>query len=230
MSEEIQTRIFDPFFSTKRAGRGMGLAAVRGIIQSHGGTIQVQSAVGSGSCFEILLPCVKEAERGSREVAIPAPFNEDGKVTATVLIIDDEDSLRLPVTRMLRSKGFTILETGDGATGIDLFQAHATKIDIVLLDLTLPGMAGGEILEGLRKIRPNIKVVVSTAYGRDRALSALSEPKSVYYLQKPYQIQELTALLRKVMLDRESAARQCKIAGRFSDLAGVAFSRCFPPP
>ncbi len=68
MSEEIQARIFDPFFSTKRAGRGMGLAAVRGIVQSHGGTIKVQSAVGSGSCFEILLPCVREAERESREV------------------------------------------------------------------------------------------------------------------------------------------------------------------
>ena len=68
MTEEIQARIFDPFFSTKRAGRGMGLAAVQGIIQSHGGTIKVESAVGSGSCFEILLPCVKEAERESREV------------------------------------------------------------------------------------------------------------------------------------------------------------------
>jgi PAS domain S-box-containing protein len=203
MSEEIQARIFDPFFSTKRVGRGMGLAAVRGIVQSHGGTIQVQSAVGSGSCFEILFPCAREVERESREVAIPAPFNEDGNVTATILMIDDEDTLRLPVARMLRRKGFTILEAGDGATGIDLFQVHATEIDIVLLDLTLPGMSGGEILEGLRKIRPDTKVVVSTAYGRDSAFSALSEPKSVYYLQKPYQIQELTALLRKVLLDRE---------------------------
>jgi PAS domain S-box-containing protein len=203
MSEEIQARIFDPFFSTKRAGRGMGLAAVRGIVQSHGGMIQVQSAVGSGSCFEILLPCAREAERQSSKAVISAPFNEDGKVTATVLMIEDEDTLRVAVTRMLRREGFTILETGDGATGMDLFQAHATEIDIVLLDLTLPGMSGGEILEGLRKIRPNTKVVLSTAYGRDRALSALSEPKSVYYLQKPYQIQELAALLRKVMLDRE---------------------------
>ena len=202
MSEEIQARIFEPFFSTKRTGRGMGLAAVQGIIQSHGGTIKVQSAVGSGSCFEILLPCVTEAER-SRKVVMSAPFNGGGNLTATVLMIEDEDTLRLPVARMLRRRGFSILDTGDGAAGLDIFQARATEIDIVLLDLTLPGMSGGEIFEGLRKIRPNIKVVVSTAYGRDRALAAVREPESVYYLQKPYEIQVLTRLLRKILLDPE---------------------------
>src|SRR5690242_19010792 len=154
MSEEVQARIFDPFFSTKRAGRGMGLAAVQGIIQSHGGSIRVQSAVGSGSCFEIILSCVGEAERAAPEVKVSTPPNRDENITTTILMIDDEDTLRLPVATMLRRKGFSILETGDGARGVDLFRVHVTEIGIVLLDLTLPGMSGADVLDELRKLRP----------------------------------------------------------------------------
>jgi len=205
MADEIQGRIFDPFFSTKRAGRGMGLAAVRGIIQSHGGTIKVESAVGSGSCFEVLLPCVTETEREPCKDVVSAPSNAGESVTATVLFIDDEDALRRPIASMLRRKGFTILEAGDGAAAVDLFQAHAPEIDIVLLDLTLPGMFGGEILKELRKMRPDIKVVLSTAHGRERALAGVSDPNSVSYIRKPYEIEELTALLRKVCLGKLSS-------------------------
>ena len=205
MPEEIQARIFDPFFSTKQAGRGMGLAAVRGIILSHGGTIRVQSAVGAGSCFEVLLPCVMQAEQELGEAVMPALTGESEDVTATVLIIDDEDMLRRPIASMLRRKGYSILETPDGAAGVDLFKAHAVEIDIVLLDLTLPGMSGREVLEQLRKIRPTIKVVLSTAYGRDRAFRDVTEPESVYYLRKPYQIDELTALLQKVCMGEPGA-------------------------
>jgi len=204
MSEEIQSRIFDPFFSTKRAGRGMGLAAVRGIILSHGGTIKVHSAVGSGSCFEVLLPSVGKAQREPREVAISAPLNGVGNAPATVLIIDDEDTLRIPIATMLRRRGFSILESRDGAMGVDLFRTHVKEVDIVLLDMTLPGMSGDEILRELRKMRPGIKVVLSTAYGRDKALAGVSDPKSVYYLRKPYKIDELTAMLRRVSVDAEA--------------------------
>ena len=205
MPEEIQARIFEPFFSTKGAGRGLGLAAVRGIILSHGGTITVQTAIGSGSRFEILLPCVRQAEQEFRDPVIPAVPGESEKVMATILIIDDEDMLRLPIASMLRRRGYSILETRDGAAGVDLFQAHAAEIEIVLLDLTLPGMSGGEILEKLRKIRPGIKVVLSTAYGRERAFRDVSESESVYYLRKPYKIDELIALLRKVCLEEPDA-------------------------
>jgi len=205
MPEEIQARIFDPFFSTKQAGRGMGLAAVRGIVLSHGGRIRVQSAVGAGSCFEVLLPCVAQAELESRAVVQPAPHIEDANVAATILIIDDEEMFRMPIASMLRRKGYSILETPDGAAGVDLFRAQAAEIDIVLLDLTLPGMSGKEVLETLRKIRPSIKVVLSTAYGRDRAFREITEPESVYYLRKPYKIDELTALLRKVCMEEPGA-------------------------
>ena len=204
MSEEIQAKIFDPFFSTKRVGRGLGLAAVRGIIQSHGGTIQVQSAVGSGSCFEIVLPCMRNTERESHDVATTVPLGRSENITATVLIIDDEDALRLPVEKMLRRKGFSILETGDGATGVDLFRSHAADIDIVVLDLTLPGLSGADVLCELRKLRPDVRIVVTTAFGREKAMAELKDPESLYYLRKPYRIQELTDLLRNACLDKSA--------------------------
>jgi PAS domain S-box-containing protein len=201
MSEEIHARIFDPFFSTKNVGRGMGLAAVRGIIQSHGGTIDVQSAVGSGSCFEILLPCAPKASRDSRFVT-SAPLKASGTLNPTVLIIDDEDALRQPVAQMLRRKRFSILETGDGAIGVDLFRARAQDIDVVLLDLTLPGMSGPDVLRELRQLRPDIRIVLSTAYGREKAMAAVGQQAFVYYLRKPYRVQQLIDLLYEVCLGK----------------------------
>ncbi len=128
-------------------------------------------------------------------------------MAATILIIDDEDSLRLPVAEMLRRKGFSVLETGDGATGVDLFRAHAAEIDIVLLDLTLPGMSGADVFRELRKLRPDLPVVLSTAYGQEKAMAELNEPKSVYYLRKPYRTQEVIDLFRKAYENNSSVWR-----------------------
>ncbi len=205
MPEEVRDRIFDPFFSTKQAGRGMGLAAVQGIIMSHGGTIRVETTVGSGSCFEILLPCVARTDRQRHDVLKPAPVLAEEKANGTVLIIDDEDALRLSLTSLLRKYGYTVFEARDGTTALDIFASHSAKIDVVLLDLTLPNMSGAEILLRLRQIRPNIKIVLSTAYGRDRALRDVNDQNFVYYLRKPYEISELTTLLREVRLDKRNS-------------------------
>ena len=128
-------------------------------------------------------------------------------MTQTILIIDDEDSLRLPVAEMLRRKGFSILETGDGATGVELFRTHVAEIDIVLLDLTLPGMSGAEVFHELRKLRPDLPVVLSTAYGQEKAMAELNESKSVYYLRKPFRTQEVIDLFRKAYEDNSSVWR-----------------------
>jgi two-component system, cell cycle sensor histidine kinase and response regulator CckA len=125
---------------------------------------------------------------------------------ATVLIIDDEEMLRRSIATMLARKGYSVLDAADGPTAISVFKAHQEAIDVVLLDLTLPGMSGKEILKELRTIRPGVNVVLTTAYGPERALTDAGE-QPVYYLRKPYGIKELTSLLRTVSGDEPKPMR-----------------------
>ena len=112
-------------------------------------------------------------------------------------MVEDEDTLRLAVSKMLRTKGFTVIEAANGKTGVDLFRASAPEIDVVLLDLTLPGMSGREVLSELRRIQPDVKVIITSAYSQEQAQTTLGGQQPWLYIRKPYQLNELTGLLRK---------------------------------
>ena len=159
MTEEIKARIFDPFFTTKPGGRGLGLAVARGVVRAHGGIMNVLSAPGRGTTFQVFLPCSPK-----REALMDGPEGESGSAwraaeqrpleSRTVLIIEDEQTLRANVATMLRKRGLTVIEAEDGNTGVNLFMADRPRIDAVLLDMTLPGMHGRDVLGELQRIEP----------------------------------------------------------------------------
>lgn len=204
MPEEIQARIFDPFFTTKFAGRGLGLAAVQGIIRDHGGTINIVSAPGQGSRFEVLLPCTSEPARETRDRLVQAADGEAGSVHGTVLVVEDEDALRLAVSKMLSKRGYSVVEASDGCAAVDLFRANEREIDVVLLDLTMPRMNGREVLEELRRTRPDVKVIITSAYSQDTAMKAIGGQQPWLYLRKPYQLSELVVALRNSCLHKRA--------------------------
>jgi PAS domain S-box-containing protein len=196
MTPEVQTRIFDPFFTTKFTGRGLGLATVQGIVRGHGGAINVVSSLGQGTRFEVLLPCADQPARDFRDTAPATSGNTEGSVTGTVLVIEDEDTLRLSVSKILRAKGFSVIEASDGSAAVDLIRANELGIAVVLLDMTLPGMSGSQVFAELRRIRPDVKVILTSAYSYETVLTSVGALLGWDFVRKPYHLSDLLNSVR----------------------------------
>jgi PAS domain S-box-containing protein len=206
MTEQERSKIFDPFYTTKSAGRGLGLSAVQGIIRSHAGAIQVESTPGKGSTFKVYLP-YDNVETNRTEEAPPIFQDKPSSRAETVLVVEDEETLRSAVSISLQKNGFSVLSAGDGHTAVHLFRAHAADIQIVLLDLTLPGLSGAEALAEMRRMKPDVNVVVTSAYDWNRVSEdfPIREDDLVHFIRKPYRISQLLLKLRQALVQDEIA-------------------------
>lgn len=195
MDTETVSRIFDPFFTTKFTGRGLGLAAVQGIIRGHAGAIRVSSDVGRGTTFRVLLP----ASAGFAEVVDEEDCDEDWVGSGTVLLVDDEQTVRTVGTQMLNALGFTTLVAESGAKALEIFKAKCDEIDCVLLDLTMPYMSGEEVLHALRQIKADVRVIISSGYSEADIIKRFSGEELTGFMQKPYGREALFRALEKAL-------------------------------
>jgi signal transduction histidine kinase len=197
MTQEVKERLFDPFFTTKFQGRGLGLAAVQGIVRGHGGTLTIASEAGRGTCIRMVLPV------GTRSIGVttgsPAPALQLLQGTGTVLLIDDDGAVRMIAARILERMGFTVVTAENGAAGLDVFRAHAAEIVFVLLDLTMPVMGGEQTFAELRRLHPGVRVILASGYNEQEAISHFAGAGLAGFIKKPFTIEGLSAVIRATL-------------------------------
>jgi nitrogen-specific signal transduction histidine kinase len=201
ISEEVQARIFDPFFTTKLAGRGLGLAVVKSFLDECGGSVRVVSAPGQGTRFELLLPS-SARPAAPKPSPVAAVAETTHAMSGSVLLVEDEEGLRITVAKILRKHGLSVIEVGDGWSALELIRNPGQGIDLILLDMTMPGPPSHEVFAESRRIRPETKVILTSAYSREAAGPSFDAPQLEGFIRKPYQVGELVELLRKTLTAR----------------------------
>ncbi len=196
MDEETMARIFDPFFSTKFTGRGLGMAAVLGIVRGHSGAIRVYSERGCGTTIKILFPASRiPAVEEDASVVAEAGIEGGGRL---ILMVDDEPTVRTVGAKMLESLGFRVITAGDGAEALELFAGRCDEIWCVLMDLTMPRMDGEEAFREMRRIKKDVRVILSSGYNEQEVSQKFVGKGLGGFIQKPFQLKDLRKALSRI--------------------------------
>ena len=195
MNQETLEKIFDPFFTTKSTGRGLGLAAVLGIVRGHKGAVKVYSTPGQGTTFKLLFPATED--QAARPVA--PTITEAASGGEAVMVVDDEQIVRRSAKTMLERFGYSVVLAENGKEAVDLYRILADKIDVVLLDMTMPLMNGEQAFRELKTIRPDVRVILSSGYNEGEAVRRFAGKGLAGFIQKPYSATTLAQKVRAVM-------------------------------
>lgn len=228
IAEDVIEKLFDPFYSTKFIGRGLGLPVALGTVRSYDGCITVETAPGQGSVFRVYLPLTTEAV--SRQQAIPQMEPANRLEAETVLLVEDDPLARETGAMVLTRLGMNVLEAKDGIEAVEVFQKHQKEIHCVLCDLTMPRMSGWETIEALRGFEPDIPVILVSGYDQAHVMAGTGSQLPQAFLGKPYSIAALRAALARAMNDRTiPRGRNLQGRGGLADLPGTCDDVKKPP-
>jgi CheY-like chemotaxis protein len=190
-------RIFEPFYTTKATGRGLGTSAIFGAVKSHNGALTLNSILGYGTTFRIFLSSETTTHRG--EGALHGNQSESWKGSGTILLVDDEDAILLSTSYILKKLGFTVIEAKNGKEALECSRQFFSDIVLVLTDIGMPEMNGQELICELRKLKPQLPIILSSGYADSNLRSQIDEDGLAGFLNKPYSFEELQVVLKDAL-------------------------------